>query len=106
MKNRKKKIVKINLNKFIRSIIIIIGFVIFITFIATKSIYSYVSPEEKIIYAQPGDTLWSIARFAKENSSYYKDMNIKEVIQNIRDNNDISNNVIKSGQKLKIYYME
>lgn len=106
MKNRKKKIIRINIVKFIRSLIIILGFTIFITFIATKSIYSYILPEEKTIYVQPGDSLWTVAKFAKENSSYYKDMSIKDVIYNIKDTNNLSNYNLKSGQKLKIYYIE
>ena len=106
MKTKKKKIVKINLSKFIRTIIIVIGITIFITFIATKSIYSYMSPEEKIIYVQPGDSLWSVAKFAKDNSSYYKDMSIKEVIYDIKDNNNLSSNSIIEGQELKIYFTE
>jgi len=103
---KKKKFVRINLSKFIRSIIIIILVAVGITFIATKSIYSYIEPEERVIYVQPGDTLWSLAKYAKDSSSYYKEMNIKDVVYELKNNNNLSSNNIESGQKIKIFYSE
>ena len=65
MKNKKNKSIKIDLKKFVRGIFIIIIFTRIITFLATKSIYSYKIVDEKKVYINSGDTLWTIAKHEK-----------------------------------------
>lgn len=101
---KKKKVIKINLKKFLRALILIIGITILITFLATKSIYSYDKIKSKTIYTDKGDTLWSIALKEKENNNYYKDKNIREIIYDIKKLNSISDSTIFPGEAIKIYY--
>lgn len=101
---KKNKVVKINLKKFIRSILIIIGITIVVTFIATKSIYSYQNMELKTIYVEEGDTLWSIAKEEQNNNKYYEGKNIREVIYDIKKLNNMSDANILPGESIKIFY--
>lgn len=101
---KKNKVIKINVKKFIRAIIIIIGITVFITFIATKSIYSYQKPELKNIYVEKGDTLWTIAKEEQSNNKYYENSNVREIIYDIKRLNNMSDANILPGEIIKIYY--
>lgn len=101
---KKNKVIKINLKKFIRALVIVIGITILITFLATKSIYSYEKLKTKTIYTNKGDTLWSIAFNEKKNNNYYKDKNIREIVYDIKQINDMQDSIILPGEALKIYY--
>lgn len=101
---KKNKVIKINLKKFIRALVIVIGITILITFLATKSIYSYEKLKTKTIYTNKGDTLWNIALDEKENNKYYKDKNIREIVYDIKQINDMQDSIILPGEALKIYY--
>ena len=101
---KKNKVIKINLKKFIRALVIVIGITILITFLATKSIYSYEKLKTKTIYTNKGDTLWNIALDEKENNKYYKDKNIREIVYDIKQINNMQDSIILPGEALKIYY--
>lgn len=101
---KKNKVIKINLKKFIRALVIVIGITILITFLATKSIYSYEKLKTKTIYTNKGDTLWNIALDEKENNKYYKDKNIREIVYDIKQINNMQDSIILPGETLKIYY--
>ena len=101
---KKNKVIKINLKKFIRALVIVIGITILITFLATKSIYSYEKLKTKTIYTNKGDTLWNIALNEKENNKYYKDKNIREIVYDIKQINNMQDSIILPGETLKIYY--
>ena len=101
---KKNKVIKINLKKFIRALVLIIGITILITFLATKSIYSYEKLKTKTIYTNKGDTLWNIALDEKENNKYYKDKNIREIVYDIKQINNMQDSIILPGETLKIYY--
>ena len=101
---KKNKVIKINLKKFIQALVIVIGITILITFLATKSIYSYEKLKTKTIYTNKGDTLWNIALDEKENNKYYKDKNIREIVYDIKQINNMQDSIILPGETLKIYY--
>lgn len=100
---KKNKVIKINLKKFIRALVIVIGITILITFLATKSIYSYEKLKTKTIYTNKGDTLWNIALDEKENNKYYKDKNIREIVYDIKQINNMQDSIILPGETLKLY---
>lgn len=100
----KQKIIKINVKKFIRAMLVVIGTIILFTFLATKSIYSYKKPEIKTIYIQKGDTLWKIAEKQKETNQYYSNLEIREIIYDIKKTNNMTNSNIIAGETLEIYY--
>ena len=72
---KKNKVIKINLKKFIRALVIVIGITILITFLATKSIYSYEKLKTKTIYTNKGDTLWNIAKRYRSTVDGIKQIN-------------------------------
>lgn len=101
---KKQKIIKLNVKKFIRTILLVIGITMFFTFLATKSIYSYKEIETKTIYIQKGDTLWKIAEKEKETNSYYSDKDIRDIIYDIKQINNMKDSNIMAGESIKIYY--
>ncbi len=104
MKNKKNKSIKIDLKKFVRGIFIIIIFTGIITFLATKSIYSYKIVDEKKVYINSGDTLWTIAKHEQKYNEYYKGTEIREIIYDIRKLNNMSNANLIPGKIIKVYY--
>ncbi len=100
---KQEKIIKINLKKLIRNILILIGFTVLITFILTKNIYSYDEPKEKYIYIAEGDTLWDIAKIEKKFNPYYSGKNIQDIMYEIKDLNNMKDSSLRAGNSLKVY---
>ena len=79
--------------KFIRSISIIIGLIIFIILMLINTSLSHTEINYKQIYISSGDTLWNIAKYEQENNIYFEDNDIfglgdaefKEDLSNLRD---------------------
>ena len=93
----------VNIKKFLRMIIIIIGLVVSISLYLTNNSYSNGEIKEKSIYVSSGDTLWSIASYEKENNSYYENKDIREIIYDIKQINNLQSvSNLKVGQKLKL----
>lgn len=88
----------VNTKKFIRSIFLI-TFILFFAII--KSSFSYSKTEYKTLYVKSGDTLWSIAN-SLQNAEYYKGRDIRFIINNIKEINNLANSNIIINQKLKI----
>lgn len=100
-KVRKNKRKKINLLKAFFSIIII-WLVIIILYAIFNNTYSYKKVNLKTIYVSSGDTLWSIARIEKNNNEYYKNMEIREIVSNIKKINSLESSSLYENQELKI----
>lgn len=95
----------VNFKKFIRSIFILIGIVVAITFFGTKATLSHnekVEPNYESIYVCQGDTLWAIAIEQQENNPYYEDKDVRFIVSEIRKINNLSNANLNIGQELKI----
>ena len=93
----------VNKKKFIRMLIFIICLIAFISLLFSTSSFSRGEIKEKTIYISSGDTLWSIASEEKENNTYYKNKDIRDIILEIKKLNNIDNNQILSiGQKIII----
>lgn len=91
----------VNKKRFLKSILIIIGISLIILLILVNTSLSYVEGTTKTIYVSAGDTLWSIARCEQENNEYYKELEIREIIYQIRKLNNLeSNSNLQIGQKL------
>lgn len=56
----------------------------------------------KTIYTSLGDTLWSIAKNEQKNNSYYKNKDIRNIIYEIKQINNLASTNISSNQKLQI----
>lgn len=91
----------VNKNKVIRNIIIlniiILGIIFFnnISLSSTKINY-------KTIYISQGDTLWSIAKEEQEKNEYFKNKDIREIIYQIKEINQLKSSYLLSNQKLEI----
>lgn len=91
-----------NVKKFIRSVLIIVGVMFILSLIIVKSVLSYQSYEYKIIYVKNGDTLWSIAGDLQKNNNYYEGKDIRYIIGDLKEINDLNNSQVYSKQELKI----
>ncbi len=90
-----------NLSKFVRSLIVVIGIVIFISLITNKTL-SHAEKEYKTICVDRGDTLWSIASIEAETNSYYKNKDIRYIINDIMEENDLDSKTLSINQELQI----
>ena len=92
----------VNVEKFISSILLILGTIILITFCINNVSLSHGESVYKIIYVSNGDTLWSIAREEISSNDYYFGKDIRDVIKDIASINQINNSNLKIGIELKI----
>ena len=100
-KIRRNKRKKLNLLK-VFFCIVIMWLIIIILYSIFNNTYSYKKVNYKTIYVSAGDTLWSIARMEKGNNEYYKNMEIREIVCNIKKLNSLKNSSLYENQKLKI----
>lgn len=91
-----------NKKKFIRSILIILGAIMFISLFISNISFSHGENNYKTIYVSNGDTLWSIAKEEQENNACYEDKDIREVVNNIKTVNKLNSSDLSSNQKLVI----
>ncbi len=92
----------VNLSKFIRSSVIILGIIICVSLFINNISFSHTEKTYKTIYVSNGDTLWSIAKEEKDSNSYYTNKDVRDIVKNIKGINKISNSNLSIGQKLLI----
>ncbi len=95
------KIKIVNKSKFIRSVIIVLG-VVALGLLLLGNTYSKTEITYKEDYIISGDTLWSIAQNQVNNNEYYKNKDVREVMYEIKQLNNIGNENLEVGQKIKI----
>lgn len=98
--NMKVKIV--NGRKFIRSISIIFLLILGISLLISNKSFSHGESNYKTIYVSGGDTLWSIAREEKASNTYYEDKDLRYIIDDIKEINNIKTSDLKVNQTLRI----
>lgn len=91
-----------NFKKFVRSILIILGIIFISSLIIVKSTLSYTNYKYKTIYVKSGDTLWSIALDMQANNPYYKGKDVRYIISNLKEVNNLSNSMVYTNQELQI----
>lgn len=91
----------VNKTKFIRSNVILVILIGSIVIFATNT-YSNVETKYKEEYVYTGDTLWSIAQEQIENNKYFEGKDIREVVNELTNVNNLTNVNLKDGDKLKI----
>jgi len=100
-----KHIKIVNMKKFIRSIVVILGIAMLLTFLLTKASLSHNENEQMnygTISVCEGDTLWEIAINQKQNNPYYQDKDVRFVVNELRKLNGLNNANLQIGQELKI----
>lgn len=91
----------VNKTKFVRTVGILIMLIISLI-IFSKNAYSKDITEYKEDYIYAGDTLWSIAKSEIKNNPYFKNKDIREVIDIIKTANNLNNSDLVEGEKIKI----
>lgn len=91
-----------NIKKFIRGVFIILGIILILSLIIVKSTLSYTNKEYKTVYIKSGDTLWSIALDLQENNKYYARKNIKYIIEDLKQINNLNTSAVYENQELQI----
>lgn len=91
-----------NIKKFIRSILIILGVILSLTLFISKASFSHGETEYKTIYVSEGDTLWNIAKSNQTNNGYYKDKDVRYIINDLMKINNLNNSNINVNQELLI----
>ncbi|MCI9016088.1 MAG: LysM peptidoglycan-binding domain-containing protein [Clostridia bacterium] len=92
----------VNLSKFVRSIILLLGICILFCLFINNTSFSYGDIQYKYIYVSNGDTLWKIAKEEKDNNKYYSNKDIRDIVDNIKYLNKLENSNLKMHQELKI----
>lgn len=92
----------VNVKKFIISNIVLFLLVFVIISIIVNVTYSYTETKYKTIYISDGDTLWNIAISEKENNEYYKNKDVRDIVQSIKNVNNLSVSNLRVNQKLLI----
>lgn len=95
-----KKIV--NIKKFVISLAVLVSLLFLCGFGIVKSIYSCNDIDYKTIYVTRGDTLWKIASEEQHKNSYYKNKDVRDIICDIKEINNLKISELKVGQELKI----
>ena len=91
-----------NVKKFIRSILIVLGVIFILSLIIVKSTLSYTTHEYKTMYVKSGDTLWSIAIDLQKNNSYYEGKDVRYIIGDLKEINNLNNSTLYINQELYI----
>ena len=95
------KIKIVNEKKFIRSLTCLI-MILFISTLGISFSYSKTKVSYKEDYILKGDTLWSIAQKELITNEYYKNKDIRDVIYEIKEINNLKDSNLKIGQKILI----
>ena len=91
-----------NKKKFVRAILLIIGIVIGINLIIATKTLSHAELKYKTVSVSFGDTLWDIAKAEKSSNTYYRDKDIRDVIEDIKSLNNLKSCDLNLGQTLEI----
>lgn len=92
----------VNIPRFILSLLIIILLIIFISTFITGSSLSYTQLKYDTIYVSEGDTLWSISKNLKNNNTNYSNKEIRTIIYELKQLNNLNSSELKIGQELII----
>ena len=88
-----------NRKKFIRGILLIIAL---LSLFICKSTLSFNNANYKTIYVSNGETLWDIAKTEQQNNNYYNGKDIREIVDSIKNINNLENSNLYEGQELLI----
>lgn len=92
----------VDMKKFSRSLTIVFVVILFLLFIGFSTTYSKVEVKYKTDYILGGDTIWSIAEKEADENKYFENMDVRSVVKEIKNLNNLENQVLKIGQEIKI----
>lgn len=88
--------------KFIRGIIFIITITIGLVLLMTNVTLSHQEIKYKTVSVVSGDTLWKIAEKEQNKNAYYKNKDIRDIIEDIKEINNLETSSLKVNQALEI----
>lgn len=88
--------------KFVRAICLIIGIAALINTIISGKTLSHEELKYKSVSVISGETLWDIAKEEQESNRYYKDKDIRDIIENIKELNNLKSSSLTIDQILEI----
>ena len=91
----------VNKKKFVRNISILV-IVVGLLVVFSNSTYSKGEITYKENYIYSGDTLWSISKNEIENNKYFENKDIRDVVSELKEINNLSESNLKVGEKIKI----
>jgi len=92
----------VNFKKFLKSISLILLFIGIFSILFAQDTFSHKETEYVSIYVCSGDTLWSIAEELQKNNEYYENMDIRDIIYDIKNINNLESSNIYENQELMI----
>ena len=90
-----------NKKKFIISNLILFS-ILFMGVYVSKATLSSSMVHYTEIYVEEGDTLWQIASSEQKYNEYYKNKEIREIINNLKSVNNLKSSNLTVGQKIII----
>lgn len=92
----------VNLKKFVVSIITILTIVLSISLFTGNKVLSRANPEYRIVIVSQGDTLWEIAKLEQQSNEYYKEKDLRYIINDLKSINNLANSNLYNNQKLLV----
>lgn len=91
-----------NKKRFYKTIFFILAIAIGLVLLMTGRTLSYQDISYKNTNVFIGDTLWSIAKEEQRSNPYYEGKDIRDVIENIKEINQLKDSNLSVNQTLKI----
>lgn len=92
----------VNYRKFITSIALSTVVLLLALLTLFSSVSAYTTPNYSSVYVEYGDTLWSISEIQSNTNLYYQGKDIRYIVKDIRDINNLTSCSIQPGQELLI----
>ena len=92
----------VNLKKFVISILTILAIILGISLFTGNRVLSRANPEYRTIIVSYGDTLWEIAKSEQESNEYYKEKDLRYIIDDLKSINNLTNSNLYNNQKLLV----
>ena len=91
-----------NKKKLMKTVVTIIGITVGLVLLMTNKTLSHQELKYKTVSVVSGDTLWEIASLEQKTNSYYKNNDIRDIIQDIKTINNLESSSLKTNQALEI----
>ncbi len=97
-----RKIKIVNKNKFVKSIVNLILFILIMIWLLSNKTYSNNEGKYKTEYVTKGETLWQIAQEEIKENQYFQNQDVRNVILEIKELNNMDTSDLSEGMQIKI----
>ena len=103
MKKRNLKRTKVNMKRVTYSLALIVVLVLGLMIVmGNNKTSSFVETKYKTFHVSSGETLWEIAEIELANNDYYANKDVRYIVKDIKDLNNLTTSNLYSGQELTI----